>query len=68
MHAFSGSLPQALVNDKGKLEVTQNQRVLITPGQHPVGHPVKASSTLTNKKRGEKLTRLRRASTGPWRV
>jgi hypothetical protein len=30
MHAFSGSLPQALVNDKGKLEVTQNQRVLTT--------------------------------------
>jgi hypothetical protein len=30
MHAFSGSFPQALVNDKGKLEVTQNQRVLTT--------------------------------------
>ena len=30
MQAFSGSLPQALVNDKGKLEATQNQRVLTT--------------------------------------
>ena len=59
MHAFSGSLPQALVNDKSKLEVTQNQRFLTTRASTPVGHPVKASSTLTNKKRGEKLTRLR---------
>jgi hypothetical protein len=37
------ALSAALVNDKGKLEVTQNQRVL-TPRPVPSGHPVKVAA------------------------
>jgi len=69
-NTFVGQPSAALVNDKGKLEVTQNQRVL-TSRPAPSGASTKSSST-SRTKSIEKINEIETgrtcASIGPWRV